>query len=93
MSGALAMLHTRAVQGMARGEVVGAVEHHIRRSDQPVDVAPRHALRERHDLDFGIHCGERLARFLQRIGNSFASIPRNGRGYGVFRVGERCFSL
>ena len=29
----------------------------------------------------------------QRIGNSFASVPRNARGCGVFRVGERCFSL
>jgi hypothetical protein len=29
----------------------------------------------------------------KRIGNSFASVPRNARGCGVFRVGERCFSL
>jgi hypothetical protein len=29
----------------------------------------------------------------ERIENSFASVPRNARGCGVFRVGERCFSL
>jgi IS5 family transposase len=29
----------------------------------------------------------------QRIGNSFASVPRNASGCGVFRIGERCFSL
>ena len=29
----------------------------------------------------------------QRTGNSFASVPRNARGRGAFRVGERCFSL
>ena len=26
------------------------------------------------------------------IGNSLATMPRNARGCGVFRVGERCFS-
>jgi ATP-dependent DNA helicase RecG len=31
-------------------------------------------------------------KLFQRIGNSFASVPRNARGCGVFRVGERCFS-
>jgi predicted CoA-binding protein len=36
--------------------------------------------------------GERCYASLQRIGNSFASVPRNARGCGVFRVGERCFS-
>jgi hypothetical protein len=36
----------------------------------------------------------RIRRFLnKRIGNSFPSVPRNARGCGVFRVGERCFSL
>jgi hypothetical protein len=29
----------------------------------------------------------------RRIRNSFASVPRNARGCGVFRVGEWCFSL
>jgi hypothetical protein len=29
----------------------------------------------------------------ERIGNSFASVPRNARSCGVFRVGERCFSV
>ena len=32
-------------------------------------------------------------QILERIGNSFASVPRNARSCGVFRVGERCFSL
>jgi hypothetical protein len=27
-----------------------------------------------------------------RIRTSFASVPRNTRGCGLFRVGERCFS-
>jgi glutamine phosphoribosylpyrophosphate amidotransferase len=29
----------------------------------------------------------------QGIGSFFASVLRNARGCGVFRVGERCFSL
>jgi UDP-N-acetylglucosamine 2-epimerase len=42
------------------------------------------------DLGFTIiHTGQHYGR----IGNSFASVPRNARGCGVFRVGERCFSL
>jgi hypothetical protein len=47
-----------------------------------------------------IHCCEFVSGFIQgflgaspRIGNSFASVPRNARSCGVFRVGERCFSL
>jgi ParB family transcriptional regulator, chromosome partitioning protein len=34
-----------------------------------------------------------VIRIYRRIGNSFASVPRNASGCGVFRIGERCFSL
>jgi putative ABC transport system ATP-binding protein len=35
----------------------------------------------------------RSRKILERIGNSFASVPRNARGCGVSGFGERWFSL
>jgi len=62
----LAVLHAGAVDGVARGEVVRAVEHDIGAGDELGKVFD--SLVQWHDFDVGVHRAERRARRLDLHG-------------------------
>ena len=57
----LGMLHARAVERVARGEIVAAVENHVGGCDEPVELRPLQPRGKRDDFDVGVHFVERRA--------------------------------
>jgi len=69
----LLVMHAGAVDGVAGGEIVGAVEHDIDRRDQRVERFARQPLLQRDDLDLGIDGVQRLPAGL-RLGHADAGL-------------------
>jgi len=68
-----AVMHTGAVDGVAGGEVVGAVEHDIGGRHQRIEFGAGQPGLERNDVDFRIDRRQRLAaRF--RLGHANAGL-------------------
>src|SRR5476649_1732357 len=71
----LAVLDASAVDGVARGEVVGAVEHHVGRLHQRRQARVVGALDQRGDFDVGIDVQQRGARrFSFRYADTFRGV-------------------